>query len=141
MLLDTSRAWALALGPRLLASALRLFLQSLGSNGCRILYSRATLEEINIHQELDTTEKRAITETLTSIAEPTGPPPGELRKKLGRYDRWVKKLGPYDVMIALAAEENKAVLATGDWGQARFYMDLVGRKQPQVIYIPLRHLR
>ena len=49
----------------------------------------------------------------------------------------VRRIGPNDIMIVLAARKLGAILATGDWPQASFYMNLTGNKP---IYIPLTQL-
>ena len=59
----------------------------------------------------------------------------ELEAKLGRYSKWVKRLGPVDVMIALTAKEMNAILATCDWRLAKLYSDLTGHKP---IFIPVK---
>ena len=49
----------------------------------------------------------------------------------------VRRIGPNDVLIVLAAKKLGAILATGDWPQASFYMNQTGNKP---IYIPLTRL-
>lgn len=67
----------------------------------------------------------------------------EEERAKGRYGRWVAKIGMMDVLIAVLAMKSRAILATGDWDQARFYMSLSrgvnvarGNKGRPIIYIP-----
>ena len=52
-----------------------------------------------------------------------------------------ERVREHDVLIALAARANDAVLATGDWGQARFYTSLAGAAPPKLLYIPVTYLK
>ncbi|WP_338252189.1 hypothetical protein [Pyrodictium abyssi] len=135
MLIDTSLAWVMARGPSYLAEALRAFFRKLGSNGCSILYSEAVYIDLR-HERREKREQ--ILSQLRSLAQQAPVDMKLLLMRVGRYGATVRKLGLADVLIALAAREVGAVLATGDWGQARFYINIAGADRPPVIYIPVK---
>ena len=140
IMLDTSIAWAAALGPKHLRGALHGLLKGL-SRSCTILYNEALVDELYANQKLDTSKRQAILEFVRSLASISGPPLEDLVLTSGRYARTVSRLGLHDVIIALAARETDSILATGDWGQAKFYMNIAGRAPPPIIYIPLQALK
>ena len=117
---------------------MKQFLEKL-SSGCKILYSEATLEELRIAATPQ--QREAIIATLHGIAFLARPYVDELLAVIGRYEKWVRRIGEHDVMIALAADANNAVLATGDWGQAKFYISLTGARPPKLLYIPVMQLK
>ncbi len=133
ILLDTNIAWALS-SDNVIGAALKSFFRVLG-NGYMILYSEASIEELR----MITTPREfiAIMNILSSIASKSSISIDLLRRRIGRYNRTVKKIGTHDVLIALNAFEEDAVLATGDWPQASFYMGLSGNKP---VFIPLKQL-
>ena len=140
VMLDTSIAWVAALGPKHLRAALRGLLEGL-SHGCTILYNEALVDELYTNQKLDTSKRQAILEFVRSLASISGPQLEDLILISGRYARTVSRLGLHDVIIALAARETDSILATGDWGQAKFYMNITGKTPPHIIYIPLQALK
>jgi len=139
VMLDTSIAWAAALGPKHLRDALRGLLEGLRQR-CTLLYSEALVDELRVDQKLSQAKRQAILSLLASIASAGGPRLEDLLLISGRYAKTVNRIGLHDVLIALAAREAGAILATGDWGQAKFYINIAGRTPPPVIYIPLKAL-
>ena len=127
ILIDTSVAWA-AVEHRAQRAIRRFF------SGLReiytVCYTEYTLFELaatgytgfRFRSILDSIAERRIVGIDRSMA---------YRFKIAR------RIGPNDIMIVLAARELGAILATGDWPQASFYMNLTGNKP---IYIPLTQL-
>ncbi len=73
-------------------------------------------------------------QAMEMLGQPEGPRVRELERRLGRYGRWVREIGPADVMIALSAIELDAILATCDLRLFQFYSDQTGRRP---IFIPV----
>ena len=127
VVIDTSIAWAAAAHKA--QKAIRRFFA-----GLREKYRVCYTEHVRVELSLTGFTGFRVRSILSSIAEPvtTGIEPVEaFRYKAAR------KIGVSDVLIAVAAERLGAVLATGDWPQAKFYMDLTGGKP---IYLPLVRL-
>ncbi len=127
ILIDTSIAWAAA--EHRAQKAIRRFFSGLRET-YTVCYTEHTLVELAV---TGYTSFR-IRSILNSMARPvtTGIEPDAAY----RY-RIVRRIGVNDVLIVLAARQLGAILATGDWTQARFYMNLTGRRP---IYLPLRTL-
>ena len=127
IIIDTSIAWAAA--EHRAQKAIRKFFSTLKDTH-RVCYTEHTLAELTV---TGFTGFR-VRSVLNSIAYPvtTGISPDHaLRYKA------VRKIGVNDVLIVVACKKLGSILATGDWGQAKFYMDLTGRKP---LFIPLRSL-
>ena len=127
ILLDTSVIWAAAEHPA--QRAIRRFFALLRDT-YTVCYTEHSLVELAV---TGYTGFR-IRSILNSMARPitTGIEPDTAY----RY-KIVKRMGVNDVLIALSARQTGAILATGDWPQASFYMDLTGRRP---IYLPLKVL-
>jgi len=127
IVIDTSIVWAVA--EHKAQKAVRRFFGVLRETHA-VCYTEYTLFELEI---LGYTGFR-VRSILNSIAEPRRA--GIDRAVAYRY-KATKKIGANDVLIALSARKLEAVLATGDWPQAKFYMNQTGKKP---IYIPLQQL-
>ena len=127
IVIDTSIAWAAA--NHRMQKALRRFFGQL-KDEYKVCYTEFTLFEIAITSGQGF-RARSILDSIADYAK-TGYDPSRTH----RFKAY-RSLGVNDIMIALVAAETGAILATGDWPQARFYMDKSGRKP---LYIPLRHL-
>ncbi len=74
----------------------------------------------------------------------------EEERAKGRYGKSIRKLGVVDVLIAVRALRAKAILVTGDWNQAKFYLNIASKKLKEMIgdenkgqpliYIPVKLL-
>ena len=137
VLLDTSLAWVMARGPRHLAAALHAFFDEIRRGGCDVFYSEAILLDLR-HEQSEVRD--GILALVRTLARPAPVRIKVLLMRAGRYDKAVRRLGLADVLIALSSKEIGAVLATGDWGQARFYASIAGAKPPPVIYVPIKQL-
>ena len=123
VLLDTNIIITLSSNraPCYLRDALRSFLEGLGRN-CGICYHAVSVKEMG---GIDASLVASASSVLSALgASSCGPDAGVLLPMLGRYQRWVRRLGVNDVLIALAARENRAVLVTGDYRLASFYATL-----------------
>ena len=134
LMLDTSIVWVMALDSTSLGPAIRRFLGKLGET-CKIGYTPVIVEEVEM--AASRSEHRRLVSILNSIADPMGPSRAKLRGEALKRTRAVERLGVYDVMITLAAVDSGAVLATGDWRQASYFMSLSKAKP---LYIPVKNL-
>ncbi|AEM39030.1 hypothetical protein Pyrfu_1167 [Pyrolobus fumarii 1A] len=91
--------------------------------GCSVCYHEVSLREIRVVRG-PSVEARATTVLAELGVSRCGPPESSLRSMAGRYARSVKRLGLNDVLIALAARENTAILVTGDYSLASFYASI-----------------
>ena len=133
ILLDTSLLWAGARGSGP-ARAIVECIISLQRSGCKVYWSRVSVYELRLK---DAPARGVLEWARGRLGNPQGPRVSRLEAMLGRYHRWVRRIGAADVMMALAARELGAVLATSDPGLARFYEDLTGSKP---IFIPVARL-
>ncbi len=130
IVIDTSIAWAMAVHPREpVQRALRRFLAALNEVHT-VCYTEYTLFELRV-TGFEGFRLRSILNSVAVLRVV-----GIDRARAYRFRR-TRRLGVNDILIALAARELEAILATGDWPQASLYMDLTGRRP---IYIPLQEL-
>lgn len=127
VVIDTSIAWAAT--EHRAQKAIRRFFAGLRETHT-VCYTEYTMFELAV---TGYTGFRARS-ILNSIAEPRTV---RIDRAAAYRFKAAKRLGANDVLIALAARELGATLATGDWPQARFYMGLTGNRP---IYIPLAQL-
>lgn len=135
ILLDTSVLWVVIHSDSsVLGRAIGDLFLTLRLYGYVVLYSVASVEELWVVFPGVSEDSLRL---ITLVASESGIRIDELRRRIGRYDKWVKRLGSHDVMIAVNAFMENAVLATGDWGQARLFMSISGLKP---LFIPFKQL-
>ena len=127
ILIDTSIAWAVA--EHRIQKALRSFFGQLKEK-IKVCYTEYTLFEMRTTGFSGFRAKSILNSIATLVVT-------DMRIETAYRYKAVKRMGVNDVLIVLAAKKLGAILATGDWPQARFYMSQTGRKP---IYIPLRAL-
>ena len=134
VVVDTSIVWHVAFKTRL-AGIVSDVLEGIGRH-CTLIYTEFNVEEVKIDEKLRDDEKNTLIETMRLVASyrRTGL---EKSRVLGRYGKWVEKLGRYDILHAYAAKALDAFLLTGDWPQAKFAMEVLNIG---VFFIPLRLL-
>ncbi len=123
ILLDTNIVIALTGRSKALHQTLAALMHFMVRSGCRVCYHAVVLREIRIVKGRSREERALKALSELGVAE-CGPPEPVLRAQVGRYAKSVKKLGLNDVLIALAARENAAILMTGDYRLATFYASL-----------------
>ncbi len=135
VLVDTSIVWHIAFNT-VVAPVARGIVSAMRSI-CDIVYTRFNEEDVLLDEKLDKQQKEKLLSAYASIATRI-----EVKidreRVLGRFARWVRKLGPRDVLIAVSAQRLGAFLLTADWGQTRLVIESLGRR---VIYVPLHELR
>ena len=127
IIIDTSIAWA-AVEHRA-QKAIRRFFASLRETH-EVCYTEHTLVELALTGYTGF-RIRSVLNSLANLVTSGISPDAAFRYRI------TKRIGINDVLIVLASRKFNSILATGDWLQAKFYMDLTGRKP---LFIPLRGL-
>ena len=127
IVIDTSIAWAVA--NHRMQKALRRFFGALREEYI-VCYTEHTLVELAA-TGYSGFLMRSILDSIAGYRKT-----GITRDRITRY-KAAARIGPNDVAIALAASYYNAVLATGDWHQASYFMSLSKAKP---LYIPVKSL-
>ena len=135
VVVDTSIVWHIAFGTSV-APVARGVVSEL-RRVCDLVYTEYNIEDVVSNEKLTREEKERLIQAYRDIARRE-----EVRIDrgyvLGRYGKWVKRLGLRDVLIVIAARELGAFLLTADWKQVSLFKESLGGTP---IYLPLYQLQ
>ncbi len=134
IVVDTSIVWHIAFETSVAPAALGVV--SGLARLCNIVYTKYNIEDVEGNEKLTEEEKTRLIRAYQRIAIEACVELNRMQV-LGRFGSWVKRMGPMDVLIAVAAKKLEAFLLTADWEQFMFYRFLGGN----AIYLPLHRLQ